>query len=283
MIAAVPRPLRNIAICAPATPLKRTHAEAVEALAAAEFSELALTFHPQCFEEGGHFAGPDARRLAAFLECANDPAFDAVWFAKGGYGSNRIAREAVAGLNAAGKAKPYLGYSDCGTLLGALYRAGAGRPVHAPMPIDIKRPGGDAAIRRVLAWFCGSDEGVEPSLGERPAAAFNLYTLAMLVGTEFMPSLAGHDLLVEEVGEYDYAVDRLFFHVTQHLGDVAGIRLGEVSLVPENDRPFGASIEGIARFWCDKSGIPYLGRAQIGHMADNRIVPFGLEAARPPA
>ncbi|WP_431732663.1 LD-carboxypeptidase [Erythrobacter litoralis] len=275
--------MRRIAICAPATPLKRKHAHAVEVLAKAEFPDVSLHFHPQCFEEEGHFAGPDARRLEALLECTNDAAFDAVWFAKGGYGSNRIAAEIVAGLDENGRRKTYLGYSDCGTLLGALYKAGAGLPVHAPMPIDIKRKGGEAAIRRVLAWLGGEDEGVEPSLSERPAAAFNLYTLAMLVGTDFMPSLAGHELLVEEVGEYEYAVDRLFFHVTQHLGDVAGIRLGEVTHVPENDRPFGVGIEDIARYWCEKSGIPYLGRAEIGHSAANRIVPFGLETRRPAA
>jgi len=272
--------MRRIAICAPATPLKRKHAERVQELAEAEFPDLTLYFHPQCFEAEGHFAGPDTRRLAALLECANDPAFDAVWFAKGGYGSNRIAAEVVAALDETGKAKAYLGYSDCGTLLGALYKAGVGMPVHAPMPIDIKRKGGDAAIRRVLNWFEGSDSGVEPRLGHWPVVAFNLYTLAMLVGTEFMPSLTGHELLVEEVGEYDYAVDRLFFHVTQHLGDIAGIRLGDVTHVPENDRPFGMTIEDIARYWCNKSGIPYLGRAEIGHSAANRIVPFGLEASR---
>ena len=283
MTRTVPRPLRRIAICAPATPLKRKHAVAVEALAAAEFPDVLLQFHPQCFEEEGHFAGPDARRLEALLECANDPAFDAVWFAKGGYGSNRIAAEFVAGLDQNGRQKMYLGYSDCGTLLGALYKAGAGLAVHAPMPIDINRTSGEEAIRRVLAWMGGSDEGTEPGLGERPAVAFNLYTLAMLVGTEFMPSLAGHEVLVEEVGEYDYAVDRLLFHLTQHLGDVAGVRLGEVTHVPENDRPFGVAVEDIARYWCAKSGIPYLGRAAIGHSAANRIVPFGLEARRPAA
>ena len=42
---------------------------------------------------------------------------------------------------------------------------------------------------------------------------------------------------VEEVAEHLYAVDRLFFHVTQHLRGVAGLRLGRVSEVPENDRP----------------------------------------------
>ena len=275
--------MRRVAICAPATPLKRAQADAVEALAAAEFPDLTLHFHPQCFEEAGHFAGPDDRRLEALLACANDTAFDAVWFAKGGYGSNRIAADAIAAMGDAAKDKAYLGYSDCGTLLGALYRAGIGQAVHAPMPVDIKRTGGDEAVRRVLRWFDGDDGGLEAGLGERPAAAFNLYTLAMLVGTRLMPSLRGHEVLVEEVGEYEYAVDRLFFHVTQHLGDVAGIRLGEVSHVPENDRPFGTDVEQIARYWCDKSGIPYLGRAEIGHSAANRIVPFGLEARRSPA
>jgi len=57
---------------------------------------------------------------------------------------------------------------------------------------------------------------------------------------------------------------------------VAGIRLGEVSDVPENDRPFGYDEEQIARYWCKKTGIACLGRAEIGHSAANRIVPFGL-------
>ncbi|HSG55753.1 MAG TPA: hypothetical protein VLA45_09865, partial [Paracoccaceae bacterium] len=85
-----------------------------------------------------------------------------------------------------------------------------------------------------------------------------------------------HVVLVEEVAEHLYAVDRLFFHVTQHLRGVAGIRLGRVSDIPENDRPFGLSEEDIARYWCAKAGIAYLGRADIGHDAANRIVPFGL-------
>ena len=50
-----------------------------------------------------------------------------------------------------------------------------------------------------------------------------------------MPDLSGHVVMVEEVAEHLYAIDRLFFHVTQHLRSVAGIRLGRVSAVPEND------------------------------------------------
>ena len=271
------RPCRNIAICAPATPISRDVAERVRAIAAADYPEMALHFHEQCFVEDGHFAGPDAVRLAALLDCANDPAFDAVWFAKGGYGSNRIASDAVARMEPAAGQKSYLGYSDAGTLLGALYAAQIGFPVHAPMPVDIRREGGDAAVRRSLAWLAGDDAGLEPSLDGTPAVAFNLYTLAMLLGTDLMPDLTGHVVMVEEVGEYEYAVDRLFFHLTQQLPGIAGLRLGDVTAVPENDRPFGTDVEGIARYWCDRAGIEYLGRAMIGHTAANRIVPFGLE------
>jgi muramoyltetrapeptide carboxypeptidase len=271
----------RIAICAPSTPITRDVATRVVALAAAEFPQLELHFHEQCFVEEGHFAGSDAVRLAALLACANDPGFDAVWFAKGGYGANRIAAQVIAQLGDGARGKTYLGYSDCGYLLAGLYRGGIGHPVHGPMPVDIRREGGEEAARRALGWLAAETGGLEPSLDARPSAAFNLITLAMLCGTELMPVLAGHVVMVEEVAEHLYSVDRLFFHVTQHLRGIAGLRLGRVSAVPENDRPFGSDAEAIARDWCARADIPFLGAADIGHDAANRIVPFGL--ARTPA
>ena len=265
----------RIAVCAPSTPITAGDAAAVGAVAA-NFPALALDFHPQCFISEGHFAGPDDVRLAALLDCANDPAVDAVWFARGGYGAGRIAEPAMVQLSAAARGKTWLGYSDAGYLLAGLYRAGVSRPVHAPMPIDVRRPGGETAIARVLGWLSGGRAGEEPSLDERPAVAFNLMTLAMLCGTPLMPDLAGHVVMVEEVSEHLYAIDRLFFHVTAHLGGIAGLRLGRVSQVPENDRPFGTDVHAIARDWCARRGVPFLGDADIGHDADNRIVPFGL-------
>jgi muramoyltetrapeptide carboxypeptidase len=206
---------------------------------------------------------------------------DAVWFAMGGYGANRIAADAIAQLGPAARSKTFVGYSDAGTLLAALYRSGIGRPVHGPLAGDIRRDGGDDAVRRVLRYLTGDAAGLEPSLDGRPAAAFNLMTLAMLCGTELMPDLTGHVVMVEEVAEHLYAVDRLFFHVTANLRTIAGLRLGRVSEVPANDRPFGFDAEQITRYWCERTGIPYLGRADIGHDAANRIVPFGLASRAP--
>lgn len=246
------------------------------ALATTEFPDLELDFHEQCFAQDGHFAGPDEARLAAFLDCANDPQVDAVWFAKGGYGSNRLLPAAIDGLGDAAHRKSYLGYSDCGFLLGALYANRIGRQAHAPMAMDIRREGGADAVRRSLAWVAGQGDGLEPHCDAgSPIAAFNLTTLAMLAGTRWMPDLTGHVLMVEECAEHLYAIDRLFFHVTTVVSGLAGLRLGEVTGVPENDRPFGSDVEAIARDWCLRTGIRYLGRAAIGHSADNHIVPFG--------
>ncbi|MCK9543623.1 MAG: LD-carboxypeptidase, partial [Novosphingobium sp.] len=243
---------------------------------AAAYPDIALHIHPQCFLQDGHFAGPDEARLAALLECANDPGFDGVWFARGGYGACRIAEAALEKLDHAAQGKLFMGYSDAGYLLGGLYRARIGRPTHGPMPGDIRREGGERAVVRALDFITGSRIGLESSLERHPTVAFNLMTLAMLCGTPLMPGLANHVVMIEEVSEHLYAVDRLLFHVTAHLGGVAGLRLGRISDVPQNDRPFGAEPEDIARYWCARHAIPFLGQADIGHDSDNRIVPFGL-------
>jgi len=269
--------MTKIAICAPASPITREAAEAVEELVAAEFPMHTVHFHEQCFMRAGHFAGEDLTRLTAFLECANDPGYDAVWFARGGYGSNRIAEAAIIRLNEAARAKTYVGFSDCGYIMAALYRAGIGQCAHGSMPINAKSDSGKEAVRRVLRWFAGDNSGLEPSLdGKKPVAAFNLITLAMLAPTPLMPDLTDHVLMLEEVSEHLYSVDRIFFSLYGSMPRLAGLRLGEVTEIPENHVEFGQDLEEIVTYWCARAGIPYLGRAEIGHTGANRVVPFGL-------
>ncbi|MFC4292857.1 LD-carboxypeptidase [Sphingorhabdus arenilitoris] len=273
----------KIGICAPSTPFSRPDAARVTSLAEKEFPHVKLIWHEQCFAEQGHFAGCDADRLAAFTSMANDATIGAIWFVRGGYGACRIAEDAVRRLGDTARDKIYMGYSDAGNMLGALYRAGIGFPVYGPMPTDIRREGGEVAVCRALSWITGADRSaVEPAvqLGAR-YAAFNLMTLSMMIGTPVMPDLSGHVLMIEEVSEHLYAFDRAMFHVTSALSDagLAGIMLGRVGDVPENDRPFGEEPEEIARRWCARTGIAYLGRADIGHDADNKVVPFGLATA----
>jgi len=254
-------------------------AERVTALSAQLYPSVELVFHPQCFLAAGHFAGTDAQRAAAFLETANDPAFEAVWFGRGGYGSGRIAEEALGKLSEAARAKTYLGYSDAGALLAGLYAKGFPGVTHGPMPADINRTGGEEAVARALAYLSGAPAGaIEPAVATSgKVAAFNLMTFSQLIGTPLQPDLSGHVLMLEEVSEYMYRIDRSLFHVTSNpaVRRVAGIRLGRCSAIPENDPDFGQTEVEIAQHWCRKSGIPYLGRADIGHDAQNKIVPFG--------
>src|SRR4030095_9356686 len=79
----------KIAIVAPSCPLKRQAAEAVQAIVAAR-GDCELLIHEQAFMSEGHFAGPDGARLDALRQVMADPSVDAVWFARGGYGSHRI-------------------------------------------------------------------------------------------------------------------------------------------------------------------------------------------------
>jgi muramoyltetrapeptide carboxypeptidase len=254
-------------------------AERVTALAAQHYPAVELVFHPQCFLSSGHFAGSDAERASAFIEVANDPSFDALWFGRGGYGSCRIAEDALAQLSNEARNKTYLGYSDAGAVLAGLYANGFRSLVHGPMPADITRTGGEAAAMRALSYLATqSPEALEPSVAASgKVVAFNLMTFSQLIGTPLQPDLTDHVLMLEEVSEYMYRIDRSLFHVTSNkaVRRVAGIRLGRCSAIPDNDPDFGQTEVEAAEYWCRRSGIPYLGRADIGHDADNKIVPFG--------
>jgi muramoyltetrapeptide carboxypeptidase len=274
-------PSLRIGVVAPGTRIEPALADRVKAFAADSFLDRApeIVFHPQCFASAGHFAGDDQMRLKAFVEYANDPSFDAIWFARGGYGACRIAEAALAQLNGASRVKTYLGYSDNGALLGGLYARGYENVVHGPIPVDMTRSGGEGAVKRALSWLIDrSPESLELGvMFDGKNAAFNITVFQSMRGTSLEPDLSGHVLLLEDVGEYLYRLDRALFQITSsaNVRSVKGIKLGRVSDVPENDKPFGANEEEIVRYWCAKAGIAYLGRADIGHDVENKIVPFG--------
>jgi len=274
-------PSIRIGVVAPGTRIEPELAARVKAFAADSFLDRApeIVVHPQCFLSAGHFAGDDEPRLKAFVDYANDPSLDAIWFARGGYGACRIAEAAIAQLDEHARKKTYLGYSDAGVLLAGLYKNGFANLAHGPMPVDLTRAGGEGAVKRALNYLIDrSPESLELGvMFEGKTAAFNIEILASILGTPLEPDLSGHVLMLEEVGEYLYRIDRALFHITSsaNVRRVKGIKLGRVSAVPENDKPFGATDEEIVRYWCAKAGIAYLGRADIGHDVENKVVPFG--------
>jgi muramoyltetrapeptide carboxypeptidase len=238
----------RIGVVAPASRVSPEVAERVPRLAKSLYPDRTpeIIFHPQCFASHGHFAGDDETRGKAFLDIANDESYDAVWFARGGYGSCRVVEAIVRGLTEPSRRKTYLGYSDAGVS---------------------------------LAWMVDrSPEALEPTVGRvKMTAAFNMTVLSQLLGTQLQPDLGGHVLMLEEVGEAMYRIDRSLFHITNNaeIRRVSGMMLGRCSNITPNDPDFGMNEEEIACYWCQRSGIPWLGRADIGHDVSNKIVPFG--------
>jgi muramoyltetrapeptide carboxypeptidase len=265
----------RIAVVAPSCSLKREAAERVQQIVA-DRGDCELVIHPQCFLSEGHFAGPDEARLAALREVMADPAVDAIWFARGGYGSNRIAEAALADLPQAARGKLYMGYSDAGFLLAGLHKAGI-EVAWGPMPQDVLRDEGDTAIHRALNWILLRDQAALEHQLQHPAMAFNLTVLSNLLGTPLEPDFPGADLLIEDVSEHLYGIDRTMFHVaaSANVRRAARLRLGRVSDILPNDVEFGADEQAIVADWCARSGIAFGGRADIGHDALNKVVPFG--------
>src|SRR5437868_7861127 len=148
-----------------------------------------------------------------------------------------------------------------------------------PMPQDALRPGGEAAVNRALDWLVRRDLiTLEPDL-KAPAMAFNLTVLSSLLGTPLEPDFTGVDLLVEDVSEQLYRIDRTMFHVTAspNVRRAARLRLGRVGDILPNDPAFASDEQAIIEDWCRRAGIHYGGRADIGHDASNKVVPFGAK------
>ena len=130
---------------------------------------------------------------------------------------------------------------------------------------------------RALDWLVTRDaRHVEPAARAGRTMAFNMTVLGTLLGTPLEPDFTGVILMLEDVDEMHYRLDRTLFGISAnpHVRRCAGLMLGRCAPIPENDRPFGQDEEAIARHWCRTSGIAWLGRADIGHDANNKIVPF---------
>src|SRR4051794_41533042 len=123
----------RIAVVAPSCTLKREAADAVQAIVATR-GDCELVIHPQCFLSDGHFAGPDAARLAALREVMADPSVDAVWFARGGYGSEPIAGEAGAGPPPPPRGETFNGDKGAGVLVPRVFQRGGGGAGGAAAP-----------------------------------------------------------------------------------------------------------------------------------------------------
>ncbi|MCB9732984.1 MAG: LD-carboxypeptidase [Deltaproteobacteria bacterium] len=225
-----------------------------------------------------HLAGTDAERAARLAAAARStPA--GIWMARGGFGSARTLAALGADALDALPPTPIWGFSD-GTALVAAW-ARRGRPAwHAPPLVQLPRL--DAASReRLLAAMQHGEvadlESLSPiscGTAQGPLAGGNLCVLGSLVGTPWAAELRGAIVVLEDVGEPAYKVDRLLtqLRLAGAFDGVVGLVYGAFTDVPEAEEPLIARV--LDAFAADL-GVPAARGLPVGHGAANAALPFG--------
>jgi muramoyltetrapeptide carboxypeptidase len=233
--------------------------------------------------DGGHsdryLAGSDAARMDELISAFRGGA-DAVWMSRGGYGIARL----LDGMPWDDLDPiPFLGFSDGTALLNPL--AARGRPaVHAPV-VQTLADHIDDASRSALAAFLAGDPA--PMTGERwdddPGSTVegdliggNLCVLASLCGTPWQPQTAGKILLLEDVQEAPYRLDRMLTQL-QGAGMLTGLRGVALGAFTGCSAPKDAAYtaEDVLRDLLCPLNVPILAGLPVGHGAQNRALPLG--------
>lgn len=270
-------------LIAPAGPLVPAALDAALAAAAA----LGIPVAP--FERGPlttgagawHLAGSDAER-AARLVAAAQATRRGLWMARGGFGSARTLAALGAEALDALPPTPLWGFSD-GTALTAAW-ARRGRPAwYAPPLVQLPRLDAPSRARLVAAMEGGEVadlDGLSPiacGVARGPLAGGNLCVLASLTGTPWAAELSGAIVVLEDVGEPAYKVDRLLtqLRLAGAFHGVVGLAFGAFTDVDEAE---AARVDRVLDAFARDLGVPAARGLPVGHGAANAALPFGRGA-----
>lgn len=253
--------------------------------------DLRVTIDERAFHRDRYLAGTDDRRAAALNDAIGDPDVDAVIFSRGGYGAMRIL-DAINWRALADKPKLLCGFSDVTALhLAALHHANIAT-LHGPVlksfglqNIDLGR------LKQALFGSAESSafdvEVVRPSDDSGdvtgPAIGGNLSLVAAMLASSHMPRLDGAILFLEDVGEDDYRLDRLFtaLRLSPALSGIAAVVLGDFldcGGVYLEQREIPKFVRGLGRELGDALDIPILAGFPMGHGARNVPLLHGVDA-----
>ncbi len=251
---------------------------------------LRVEVAPNAYARRGYLAGTDEERLDDLNAALADPQVRAVVCTRGGYGVQRI----VDGLDlAAVRADPKLvvGFSDITALQLALWRAARLVTVHGPGAAWLdKRTGPEAAqsLRSALLTTdpvtvrAREDEETSPLRIPGPPVTGpllggNLCMLASTVGTIDQPALEGAILLLEDIDEPPYKVDRMLLQLRRSgvLNGLHGVAVGQFTRCADD---WPTSIVDVLTDHLGRLRVPVLGGLPIGHGRNQRTVPVGADA-----
>lgn len=279
-------PGARVALLAPAGPLASP-----DDLVRAEQNARALGWEPvpgaHVLAREGYLAGSDAQRLGDLNAALADDAIDGVWCVRGGYGAMRLL-EHVDYDALRRHPKALMGYSDITALHGAIVTRGEVVTFHAPVARAALTPFSRDSLARATARreeSCGSAPAARVLRGGRARGRLvggNLSLLAALAGTPFAPDYTDAIVLMEDVHEDVYRVERML--LTLRLGGAfascRALVFGAFTDGREERQDAGGSrsLDAVLTELADTLRVPCVAGVPVGHIADQWTVPLGAGA-----
>jgi muramoyltetrapeptide carboxypeptidase len=277
-------PGARVALVAPAGPLR-----GAEELDAALANARALEWDPvpgaNVLSRHDYLGGSDAERLQDLNAALADERIDAIWCVRGGYGAMRLLPY-VDYASLTRRPRALIGFSD----VTALHAAAGTRcelvTYHGPTARgtlgDFSR---ESLVRAVIEGRdpCGIALGARTIRGGRAHGRLvggNLALLAALAGTPYAPDYRGALLVLEDVGEPAYRIDRMLTQLALSgaLAQLAGLVVGHFTETTPGNELSARTLDVMLREAADVAGVPAIAGAPIGHIHDQWTIPLGATA-----
>jgi muramoyltetrapeptide carboxypeptidase len=277
-------PESRIALIAPSGPLRGEY-EVVQAEARIAGFNWRSVRGPHLLDRAGYLAGNDADRLADLQWALDDATIDAVWCMRGGYGMTRILPH-LSLQSFSGSPKAVIGYSDITALHCAIAREAHVTSFHAPVGRASLPSMSERSLRAALTHGdepCGlwlHAVSVRDGVATGRLAGGNLSLLAALCGTPWALHAAGAIVILEDVHEPAYRIDRMLRQMEQagSFDGCVGLAVGQFTDIPADEAHDAFTTETLIRELADRLQVPCLANLPIGHIADQWTIPLGATA-----
>lgn len=271
---------KRIAIAAPAR--KVTPDEIRFAIHWLDEKGFEAVFDERLFAADHIFAGDDAFRASVLQAYLDRDDIDAIWMARGGYGSIRVI-DRLDFTRFALHPKLLIGFSDVTVFHGIMQRLGF-PSIHASMPYCFENKTTEAQ-QSLFEALSGKQLHYEFAahplnrLGEAEGLMVggNLSVLYGLLGSNAFPDTECKILFIEEVDEYIYHIDRMMRGLKRagKLDQLKALVIGGLTDIHDNPDPFGQSVEEVISDVVKEFDYPVCFGFPAGHFADNRALVFG--------
>jgi muramoyltetrapeptide carboxypeptidase len=236
-----------------------------------------------CFANDGYLAGTAERRAGDLRDFFQRRDIDAIFCARGGFGSVQLLPYLSPDLGR--HAKIFVGYSDVTILLNWLRQFCHMVTFHAPMvAMDMARglsERGRAHFWPVLTgmtdtWKVGLGEVIRPGKARSEVMGGCLSLLVTTLGTPYEIDTRGKLLFLEDVGEQPYRVERMLTHLKMagKLDQAAGVLFGDFTNCD------GTGSRGVREIILDifhEAPYPVVMGMSAGHGPENLALPFGVK------